>query len=95
MNLKGKEQKHGWYTPNGKKTYVYRHINGGEVHVSTVTNGYYNPYETKLNHFKGTEIYVGEVTKFIRSFENNKTNKLFDKFDFNLINKIKNKNESK
>ena len=38
MNPKEKEQKHGWYTPNGKKTYVYHHINGGEVHVSTVTN---------------------------------------------------------
>tara|TARA_B100000745_G_scaffold286310_1_gene222149 strand:+ start:1115 stop:1402 length:288 start_codon:yes stop_codon:yes gene_type:complete len=95
MNPKRKEQKHGWYTPKSKKQYVYKHVNGSEVYVSTVTNGYYNPYETKMNHYKGTEIYVGEVTKFIRSFENNKTSKLFDKFDFNLIDKLKNKNESK
>jgi len=94
MNKENKE-KHGWYTPKAKKTYVYRHINGNDVYVSTVTNGYYNPYDTKLIHFKGSEIYVGEVTRFLRSFENNNTNKIFDKFDFNLFTKLKNKKISK
>jgi len=77
------KEKHGWYTPKSKKTYVYQHRNGNEVYVSTVTNGYYNPYDNKMNIFKGSEIYVGEVTKFIRSFENENNN-----LNLNFLKKI-------
>ena len=76
--------KYGWYIPESKKQYIYRHVNGNEVHVSCVTSEMINPYEN--SYYKGTEIYVGEVTKFIKSFENK--NK---KFDFNIIKTIQNK----